>query len=279
MNDQIKDLPPNLPPVPEPPAGHRWEYRGLGWNPQHQARYSYIGNKTGSWDMGHRTPDGWKDFHYLEAVKIETPDYTSPEYRARVEAACKQGWRIESRDRRNPASVFEEQFSPAFDAWMVLDYRIHPDDEAKFTSPKATEQEQEPDSVGPAHKDYQDSLCVRWRNDKTIRREWWDEDDNTWESVDEGDEHIWDSRVIYREAKPKPEKRVVPLDDYKQSELIRVGDELYAVESFTMSGRLNLADLKAFGSIFYSAKDLMDAGAEVHRDGFWQLCQKEEEAS
>lgn len=32
-------FPPNLPPLPEPPAGHEWEYRGMGWNPGDERSY------------------------------------------------------------------------------------------------------------------------------------------------------------------------------------------------------------------------------------------------
>ncbi len=55
--------------LPEPPEGHRWEYRGMGWNPGkviptycHTTRYSDLVMTQ------NELPSGVGDYHYWEAV-------------------------------------------------------------------------------------------------------------------------------------------------------------------------------------------------------------------
>jgi hypothetical protein len=70
-NSRYKTMNTNEPKIelPEPPEGHRWEYRGMGWNPGkviptycHTTRYSDLVMTQ------NELPSGVGDYHYWEAV-------------------------------------------------------------------------------------------------------------------------------------------------------------------------------------------------------------------
>jgi hypothetical protein len=55
--------------MPEPPAGHRWDYRGMGWKipePRHHA--FALADATGEPFATYGTTTGFPDYHYWEAV-------------------------------------------------------------------------------------------------------------------------------------------------------------------------------------------------------------------
>jgi hypothetical protein len=57
--------------LPEPPTGHTWQYRGMGWNPGREiAGYLTVWDELRG-DPAYRpyaTPNGLADYHYWEAV-------------------------------------------------------------------------------------------------------------------------------------------------------------------------------------------------------------------
>lgn len=62
--------------LPEPPTGHTWQYRGMGWNPGREiAAYVTVWDES-SGDPAYRpyaVPNGLADYHYWEAV-ASAPD-------------------------------------------------------------------------------------------------------------------------------------------------------------------------------------------------------------
>ena len=64
--------------APEPPAGMKWDYRGLGWTSDRRATYYYIGDPNKSVNTNAGTPSDIKSnipygvgyLHYFEAVPL-----------------------------------------------------------------------------------------------------------------------------------------------------------------------------------------------------------------
>lgn len=83
-------IPANLPPLPEPPDGHKWEYRGPQWTPGKTEHYASING--GQWYVFlEQSPTGNSD-HYAEAVPIETePNYADRDYQKSVLDAAWEG--------------------------------------------------------------------------------------------------------------------------------------------------------------------------------------------
>lgn len=57
--------------LPEPPTGHTWQYRGMGWNPGREIAAYLTGWVRSSGDPAYisdATPDGLPENHYWEAV-------------------------------------------------------------------------------------------------------------------------------------------------------------------------------------------------------------------
>lgn len=70
-------FPPGLPPLPEPPAGHRWVYRGTGWENNYKpARYIHWASPWTTWNDSKlkygAVPAGCESLHYAEAVPLTT---------------------------------------------------------------------------------------------------------------------------------------------------------------------------------------------------------------
>jgi hypothetical protein len=68
------EMPDNLLPLPPVPEGYdRWEYRGIGWKPDHFVCYGFCPELSNRWRSrgGKSLPDGSYDTHYIEAVKDE----------------------------------------------------------------------------------------------------------------------------------------------------------------------------------------------------------------
>ncbi len=65
-------LPDGVPPLPEPPEGHRWEYRGKAGVIQHACTYAYIEDGWRDWTVSKwkRQNQGATDLHYAEAVPL-----------------------------------------------------------------------------------------------------------------------------------------------------------------------------------------------------------------
>jgi hypothetical protein len=72
-HEPVKPYPDHT--APAPPAGHVWEYRGVGWNPGIPVTY-YAADNDGCADTlkGFGTPAGASGCHYFEAVPIQSTD-------------------------------------------------------------------------------------------------------------------------------------------------------------------------------------------------------------
>ena len=65
-------LPDGLPPLPDPPAGHRWVYRGERWKSEGFAVIAYYDADYGdSWKVERTIAIGAKGCHYAEAVPLD----------------------------------------------------------------------------------------------------------------------------------------------------------------------------------------------------------------
>ncbi len=67
--------PLGLPPLPPVPEGYdRWEYRGTGWGSD-SARYIFTEHGNSRWEdsIGVNRAKGYKEFHYVEALKDAKP--------------------------------------------------------------------------------------------------------------------------------------------------------------------------------------------------------------
>ena len=71
--------------APEPPAGMKWEYRGLGWSPKRMATYYYIDVKTLSKVIS-GMPFGISCTYYFEAVHLVAEK--KPSIESIMEALC-----------------------------------------------------------------------------------------------------------------------------------------------------------------------------------------------
>lgn len=74
MTDQPKELPDNLPPLPDAPKGMRWEYRGMGFTkmlPKLPLTIAFTYGHSG-WLTGEEAR-GIDTLHYAEAVPINPP--------------------------------------------------------------------------------------------------------------------------------------------------------------------------------------------------------------
>lgn len=70
-------FPPGLPSLPEPPADHRWVYRGTGWENNYKpARYIHWVFPWTTWSDSNlkdgAVPTGHESLHYAEAVPLTT---------------------------------------------------------------------------------------------------------------------------------------------------------------------------------------------------------------
>ena len=99
--------------MPEPPAGHRWEYRGLGWDNGgkntvycHTTYYSGVARGAGD------RPSGIDDYRYWEAVPVDLA-----ESRERFDRACDDHLAEENRKLRKKLEVAERGLSDFKEDW------------------------------------------------------------------------------------------------------------------------------------------------------------------
>lgn len=86
-------FPPNLPPLPEPPAGHEWQYRGTEWSSSGPGTAAYLEGLGAVWNVRNDYHfGGYKNYHYAEAVPVSTePDYQDRAYQKKILDAAWEG--------------------------------------------------------------------------------------------------------------------------------------------------------------------------------------------
>lgn len=121
-------FPPNLPPLPEPPAGHEWHYRGMG------ARIAkgrkYICGDGKNWDKRPSECGSMADIrlHYAEAVPVSIePDYQDRAYQKRVLDAAWNGADCQFRTSESSEWIDEDSWaSAAASLFAGYEVRIKP---------------------------------------------------------------------------------------------------------------------------------------------------------
>ena len=100
--------------APAPPAGMKWEYRGLGWNPKRKATYYHINNETPS-NVLSGIAFGISCTHYFEAVPIPAPKTPTEE-----EDVLEEALRLTSGDRQNQYGPPDQDFARTAALWSAL---------------------------------------------------------------------------------------------------------------------------------------------------------------
>lgn len=109
--------PEGLPPLPEPPAGHRWVYRGKAWETT-DARVLAYGYPGEPWRVKTERAEGMESLHYAEAI----PHAPAPvEGTPRTDAAEDKVNSLPDSLRTEPLFCTEEEFDEVIDLCRTLE--------------------------------------------------------------------------------------------------------------------------------------------------------------